>query len=244
MIGNLFNEILHRPLVNLLVWFYNTVAFHDLGIAIVLVTVFVRLLLFPLFQKSLRHQQQLRAIQPKMKEIQEKHKSDPTKQTAEIMALYKSEGVNPFSGMVLLVIQLPILIALYRIFLNGLDPVPIADLYSFVAAPVAINATLFGLINLDGQSILMVTAAAAVQYVQGKMALAKQPQGSSSADRIARSMVVVGPLMTILIFFSLPAAVSLYWLATSLFSVLQQALVNKKFSKNTDAVGTVHKTSH
>lgn len=243
MFGEIFNTVLHRPLVNLLVGLYNTIAFEDLGLAIILLTLLVRLLLYPLFQKSLRHQQQLKELQPKMKEIQEKHKKDPTKQTEEIMTLYRTAGVNPFSGMLFLIIQLPILIALYRIFLNGITAVPFADLYSFVSAPETINATLFGLINLNERSILMVTAAAIAQYVQGKLALSRQSEGgTSSTDRFARMIVVIGPLMTILIFFSLPAAVPLYWLATSLFSLFQQAMVNKELSSH--AVGTIHKKSH
>ena len=229
-----FDAILYEPLLNLLIGLYNTVAFEDLGVAIILLTAIVRLALFPLFQKSIRHQAALQAIQPKIKEVQEKHKHDKTRQTEEMFALYKREKVNPFSGMFFLIIQLPILIALYRIFLNGVAVGSFSNLYSFVASPEAFQTTLFGLINLNERSILMVVVAAILQYIQGKLALpvrdGKTPL--SQAERVGKNMVIVGPLLTLFIFFNLPAAVGLYWTTTSLFSIGQQLLLRREQNKN------------
>ena len=108
----LYNEFLYRPLFNLLVFFYNTIAFSDVGIAIVLLTVFTRLIFLPLSQKAIRSQKALQELQPQIKAIQEKYKDNKEEQGRQVMAFYKQNKTNPLSGCLPLLIQLPILIAL------------------------------------------------------------------------------------------------------------------------------------
>src|SRR5947208_2810209 len=107
-IGNLYQTIFYRPILNLLVFFYNVLPFHDFGLSIILVTVLIRLVLFPMFHKSSKQQMVMQRIQPKIKKIQETHKGDTQKQNEALMALYKEHGVNPLSSLLLLFIQLPI----------------------------------------------------------------------------------------------------------------------------------------
>jgi YidC/Oxa1 family membrane protein insertase len=226
-----FYHILTQPLVNLLVLFYNTIALRDLGLAIIALTLFIRLLLFPLFHKSTRQQIILQRLQPRIKEIQKEYKDDRVKQTELMMALYAEHNVNPFSGFLFLLLQIPILIALYRIFLTRLFTGTLGGLYSFVANPGALNATFFGLINLHDKSILMVVLAAVLQYFQARIALPpKSAQGSSPAEATARNMVFVAPVMTLVIFYNFPAAVSLYWIVSSLFTIIQQMIINKQLA--------------
>ncbi len=228
----LFHILLTQPLFNILIFFYNTIAFRDLGIAIILLTIFIRIILFPVFRKSMRYQAMMQIVQPKLKAIQEKHKNDRTKQTEAMLALYKEHNVNPFSGILLLFAQLPILLVLYRIFLRYLTPAAFTNLYPFVHAPSTLNTSFLGLINLGEASILMVAFAAIAQYFQGKLSLPKRAPGEAptQAERMGRQMIFIGPLLTILIFWRLPSAVGLYWLASSLFSIGQQIIINKEIA--------------
>jgi YidC/Oxa1 family membrane protein insertase len=237
---SLFHTILSRPLLNILVFFYNTIAFHDLGVAIILLTLFIRLLLFPFFHKSTRQQRIMQKIQPRIKEIQKLHKEDKVKQTEALMALYAEHGANPFSSILFLIIQLPILIALYRLFLHGLRPEALGELYSFIARPLQISETFLGLINLNGKSILLVVLAAIVQYFQGKIMLPKREPGAPQdpQEAIGRNMVLVGPILTLVILWKLPAAVGLYWVTTSVISIIQQIIVDKSYDGR---LGTIHK---
>lgn len=226
----LYQLIFYRPILNILVYFYQTIAGHDFGVAIILATLLIRLILYPLFHKSAKHQMALQRLQPKIKKIQELHKNDKQKQTEALMALYKEHGVNPFLSIILLVIQLPILIALYRIILSGLGTGGIGSgLYSFVPAPAAINALFLGILNLKQRSIVLVVLAALSQYFQSRLAIYHAPDAGplSPVERMARQMTFIGPLITLVVFYNLPAAVGLYWLVSSLFSILQQLIVNK-----------------
>jgi YidC/Oxa1 family membrane protein insertase len=228
-ISSFFYHVLTQPLTNILVLFYNTIAVRDLGVAIILLTLFIRLLLFPLFHKSTRQQLIMQHLQPKIRVIQKDLKDDKVKQTEALMALYAEHGVNPFSGFLFLLVQIPILISLYRIFLGGLAPGHMARLYSFIANPGTFHATFLGLINLNERSIVLVVLAAALQFIQGKLALPKYgpDHKPAPAEAAARNMVFVGPVITLLIFFRLPAAVALYWVTTSIVSIVQQVIVNR-----------------
>ncbi|MBM3256876.1 MAG: YidC/Oxa1 family membrane protein insertase [Candidatus Liptonbacteria bacterium] len=227
----LYNTFLYHPFLNALVLLYNTVAFQDLGIAIIFLTILIRVVLFPLFQKSVRHQAVMQRLQPEIKKIQVKYPKDREQQAKEMLALYKSHQLNPFSGFFLLLIQLPVLIALYQVFVSISDPQTLAHgIYPFVQIPAELKATFLGLINLKAQSIFMVGLAAFAQYLQGRAALPPHAPGDSlsDAERMGRNMVYIAPILTLLIFWSFPAAVSLYWLVSSMVSIGQQVIVNRE----------------
>lgn len=229
-----YQQIFYRPILNLLIFFYQTIALHNLGVAIIYVTLLIRFVLYPLFHRGAKQQMLMQRIQPKVKEIQATHKKDIQKQSEALMALYKEHGINPFSSFLLLLVQLPILIALYWAVRSGLGTGQIAGLYSFVHAPQSINTIFLGFINIAQPSIVIILLAALAQFFQARLALYKNPNGTtnlSPAEKIARQMAFIGPIMTIVIFYSLPAAVGLYWLVTSLFSVVQQFFVNRHLVK-------------
>lgn len=228
----IYNLIFYRPILNALVFFYQIPWFHDFGVAIILTTLLIRFILAPLFHKGAHQQAVMQRIQPKIKEIQTNHKDDKEKQTKALMDLYKEHGVNPFSSILLLVIQLPILIALYGIIRSGIGANELAMLYSFIQKPALITHTLFGVVDLEAKSFILVCLAALAQYIQAKMMLYKHPSqvALSQAEKMARQMIFIGPLVTIFIFYNLPAAVGLYWLISSIFSIVQQYIVNKKVS--------------
>ena len=241
----MFNEIFYRPLFNALVFLYQNVAFKDLGIAIILLTLIVRGLLYPFFHKSVRSQRIMQMLQPQIKKIQAQHKDDKEKQAAALMEIYRAHQVNPFSGFLLLLVQIPVLIALYRVFLSGLGSGSFASLYSFVSRPAEFNFNFLGLINLHERSMLMVGFSAIAQYFQAWLAL---PAGTgskelSAAEKMGKQMVFLGPALAFIILIKLPAAISLYWLTSSLFSVLQQVVVNKSLKDFPNKNGTTTNTS-
>jgi YidC/Oxa1 family membrane protein insertase len=230
----LYQQVLYRPILNLLIFFYQTIGFHDLGLAIILVTLFIRLILYPFFHTGAKQQMLMQRIQPKIKKIQETHKNDRDQQAKALMELYKEHGVNPFSGILLLIIQIPILLTFYWVIRSGVGTAQITGLYSFIAAPQSINVLFLGLIDLAKPNFVLIIAAALAQYFQARLAIYRAPGNAaplSQTEKIARQMVFVGPIITILVFYNFPAALSLYWLMSALFSAVQQYFVNKHLQK-------------
>ena len=226
---NIFTEFLYRPLFNLLVFLYNTVSFSDVGLAIIILTVIIRLILWPLSQKAIRSQKSLQDLQPRIKEIQAKHKDNKALQSQELMALYKENKVNPLSGCLPIIVQFPILIALYRVFLKGFDTATLALLYPFIKNPGMIDPISLGLVNLAQPNRVIAIAAGALQFWQAKMMMPKKaltgvPKGSDEfmAQAISKQTLYFLPVLTVIISWKLPAGLALYWSVTTLFTVLQQ----------------------
>src|SRR3989344_6709624 len=192
MISNLFHQLLYRPLFNALIFLYNTISVGDLGVAIIILTIIIRFILFPLFHKSAKHQAIMQRLQPKIKKIQHDHKEDKEKQAQALLALYREHKINPLSGIFLLFLQLPILLALFKVFNEGLSPEAFSDLYSFVSRPEHLNTEFLGLINLSGKSIMMVGLSAVIQFVQGRISLPKPTGDDDPATKVGQYMIYVG----------------------------------------------------
>lgn len=221
--SELFNKILYQPLFNVLIFLYQYLG--DLGVAIIVLTVLIRLVLFPLFYKGAKDQAIMQRLAPKIKEIQANHKNNREKQAKALMELYREHRVNPLSGFLLILIQLPILIALYQVFMKG------------IVGPDFLDVGFLGLVDLSKRSAAIVGLAAIAQYFQGKLSIIKSEKpfkDLTSVERMGRQMIYLGPILTIifLYFFNLPSAVGLYWLTTSLFSVIQQIIINKRLKLN------------
>lgn len=226
-----YDAVLFNPIVNALFFLYNTVAFQDFGIAIVILTIIIRLLLYPLFQSSLRAQKNMAVIQPDIKRIQEEYKSNKEEQAKKLLELYKERGVNPFSGCLPILIQLPILIALYNVFLRVFDPATLSALYSFVSHPTAVHTVAFGFLDLSTSSILIGVIAGLSQYVQAiTMPQPVQQKTSSSngpdmANILSFQMKYFFPILIMIFSFSVPSALPLYWTVLNLFAIVQQKLI-------------------
>lgn len=229
----LFNTILYAPFLNVLILLYSYVTFQDLGLAVILLTVFVRVLLWPLFYKTSHSQIVMQRIQPEIKRIQEENKKDRTRQAELMMALYKKNKINPLSGFGVLLIQIPVIIALYQVFLNGFKDIS-GSLYSFVPAVGEMNHLFLGVIDLTEPNTLLTLAAAAAQFIQGKTAMAKAPSTASRAPdappdmatAISKQMLFVAPIITLAVLWSLPSVIGVYWLTTTIFSIVQQAMIH------------------
>ncbi|OGZ34957.1 MAG: hypothetical protein A2V60_02265 [Candidatus Portnoybacteria bacterium RIFCSPHIGHO2_01_FULL_39_19] len=241
-----FNLILYQPLLNALVLLYLYLPGHDFGIAIIILTVLIKFLFYPLGRQSIKSQKALSELQPKMKEIQEKHKQDKEKQTKEIMALYKREKISPFSGCLPILIQLPVLIALYRVFWNGLQPEQMNLLYNFVQSPGIINANFLGLVDLSravsfvteqGEriylwgNIVLIFIVGITQFIQVKMVSPKFKKGHqkdpSFSNQMQKQMQYFMPAFMVLILLRLPSALALYFLTSTLFTIIQQYVILK-----------------
>lgn len=237
-----FNIILYQPLLNALVLLYLYLPGHDFGIAVIVLTVLIKLLFYPLGVKSIKSQKALSTIQPKIKEIQEKYKDDKEKQTKEMMALYKQEKINPFSGCLPILIQLPVLIALYRVFWKGLQIDQTSSfLYKFVPPLESINTSFLGIIDLSQSAsimientrhylwlnIILIALVGIAQFIQIKMTAPKTKPGkdSSFSGQMQKQMQYFMPGFIILILFNLPSALALYFLTTTLFTIIQQYVI-------------------
>lgn len=228
----LFHEILYRPLLNALVFLYNVIPGHDLGIAIIVLTLIIRFLLYPLSKKAIESQKVMTDLQPRIKEIQKKFKDDKQAQTKAVMEFYREHKINPLGGCLPLLIQLPILIALYRVFISGLAPENLGALYPFIQNPGSINATFLGIVDLSAtHNIPLSVLAGALQFIQSKMMLKESPKGKPKGEMslmMGKQMTYFMPILMVYFAFVLPAALPLYWIVITLFAIFQQRLILKK----------------
>lgn len=232
----LFNEVLYRPILNLLVVLQNILPGHDFGLSIIVLTVLFRLLLWPLASQSIKSQKTLQAIQPELNALKEKYKDDKVKQSQAMMDLYKAKKINPAAGCLPVLIQLPILIALFYTFRDGLGASDIVakSLYSFVHLSENVNFVFLGLINLANKSVFLAVIAGALQFWQTKMIM--PPKAADKTDKSAADdfssmmntqMLYVMPVITVFISASFPAGLALYWITSTGFSIIQQYFVMK-----------------
>ena len=197
------------------------------------ITVAIRLALWPFTAKTIKSQKIMEGLKPKIEEINRRFKNDKESRAKGLMGLYKENKINPLGGFLSLIIQIPIIIALWRVFLNIIKTVDKSSFYWFVMAPDQIQFMFLGLFDLSRRNVLLAIVAAALQYFQTKMIMpssAKATEGGPSTDfsRImSRQMLYMGPVLSIIIFFNLPAAIPLYWTVVTLLTILQQYLIQK-----------------
>lgn len=180
---------------------------HDYGIAILIFTLIVRIIIFPLMYKQLKHSKLMQEMQPEMTKIREKHKSDPQKMNQEMMKLFQEKGTNPLSGCFPIVIQMPILLALYQ---------------SIMYNKHIKEATFLGLLQLGTpEHFILPLLAALTTYVQTKMTMMnpKDPQ--------QKMMLYIMPAMIFFFAFSFPAALSLYWVFGNVLTIIQYYFLKK-----------------
>jgi len=235
-----FKVILYQPILNLLVWLYNILPGHDLGVAIIIVTILIRAILWPLSQKSVRSQKALQDLQPKLKAIQEKYKNDKQNQAAAMMAIYRENKINPFSSLLPILVQLPILIAVYQVFWKGIKATQMV-LYPFIHNPGTLNTMAFGFLDLSHRNIILAILTGVAQYWQTKMLTKSTPppniakkEGAKDENMMAmmnKQMNVMMPVFMVFIGLTLPSGLLLYWLVGLLLTILQQKLVFKSTDK-------------
>lgn len=237
----LYHTLFFDPLYNALVLLFTILPWADAGILVVLLTVLVRLVLFPLSRKAVLTQVKMSEINPELNDIKEKYKDKPEEQAKRTLALYKEKGVNPFSGILVIIIQLPIILALYQIFLH-FPEVNKALLYSFVSAPSSVNTIFLGLIDISAKSALIAILAAISTFFQFQVSMKNQvaPKGNSFGDSLARSMQTqmkyLFPIIVFFISYKISGAIALYWFTTNLFSIGQEIFVRRNIKVKIIAV--------
>jgi len=232
MLTLLYQEILYRPLFNALVLLTNIMPGHDMGFAIMALTLLVRAALFPVSHRALITQHKLKSLEPEIEKIKKDHKDDAAAQGKRMMELYKAHGVSPFSGCVTLLIQLPLLIALYHVFWRGIS-LEGTDLYSFVAAPEAVKTLFLGLVDLTKPNVVFALLAGISQFAQIKLATPSLPPGGGSmqsemARAIAIQSLYIFPVLIVILSIRFPAALPLYWTVTNLFATVHEGFLRSR----------------
>jgi len=237
MISSIFHTILYQPLFNLFVGLYNFLPGHDVGLVIIVVTVLLRLVVYPLTSSSIKAQRSLQELQPKLEALKKQYANEQQKLAQATMELYRNNKVNPFASCLPLLIQLPILIALYWVMRDGLASTNLSgSLYPFVSNPGVINPISFGFFNLSKPNVILAILAGVAQFLQAKTMNRQVPPKEAGAGGKDENMMVIMnkqmlymmPIMTVLIGFSLPAGLTLYWFWSTLLMALQQYYLSKK----------------
>jgi YidC/Oxa1 family membrane protein insertase len=177
--------------------------------------------------KTLKSQKAMNALQPKLNEIKEKYKDNKEGQAKAMMELYKEHKVNPLSSCLPLLVQFPILIALYQVFSKALKG-NLDGLYHFVMRPEMIDPRFLHLIDLSKPNIIFAVLAGLAQYWQSKMMMPKTAGSDATAKALALQTVYVLPAISIFIALKLPAGLPLYWMVTTLFAIAQQYYIMRK----------------
>lgn len=242
-IVDIFNTVIYNPLYNALV-FLTGLSGGSIGVAVIILTLIVKFIILPLSHKSVTTQASLRKIDPEIKKLKEKHKDNQQDQAKAIMELYKEHGINPFSGCLLTLIQIPIIFGLYWVFWKGLSSGVVNPeiLYSFVVSPGEINFHFLGL-NLIERSVVLAFLAGISQFFLMRLSIPpikkdetkKTDENPSFADEFKKGLGTqaryVLPIVIVVISLGFPAVVPLYWLTSNLFSIGHELLVRQKAQK-------------
>ncbi len=236
MLSDIWNTVLYGPLLNALAFFISIIPGGDVGLAVIILTLVVKIALFPLSQRSIENQKKMTLLAPELKKIKEGggSKEEQAKLTFE---LYKKYKTNPFSGCLLVLIQIPIIFALYYVFRNGLN-FEGSHLYSFIKMPTDMNLHFLGLIDLGKKSIVLAILAGISQFLQAYFMPKPAPSTGSSGgfqESFQKSMHVqmkyVFPFIVAFIAYSVSGAIALYWVTSNIFAVGQQIYSKRKSSK-------------
>lgn len=242
---SLFTTIFYQPILNLLVFLYTTVSFNDLGVAIVLLTIVIKLVFWPLGRSAIKSQKALQDIQPQIEELKKKYGDNKVELSRATMELYKNNKVNPFSSCLPLLIQLPFLFAVYQVFRDGLGS-KLDFVYSFLSRPETINTISLGFLDLAKSNIYLAVLAGLAQFWQAKMMITAKPAVSTPGSKdesmaaiMNKQMLYFMPAITIFIGLSLPGGLTLYWFILTLLTALQQLVTFNKKTSATDAGQTI-----
>ena len=233
----MFKIIFYNPLYNALVWLAGVIPGHDLGLAIIVLTILVKIILMPLYKKAIVTQQRMKLLEPEIKRIKEQYK-DVQEQSRRMLELYQKNQLNPFASLVVVLIQIPIILALFWVFKDSFNFNP-ELLYSFIQLPEKVNVFFLGSIDITAKYWAFAALVGLTQFIQMRISLPStaKPSGDSTfADDFQRSMnFQMKYFMPVLIAFvaaSLPVAISLYWITSNIFSVFQEIFIRRKISTN------------
>lgn len=230
--STVFHFIFFDPLYNLLVWLSGVLPYHSFGLAVIVVTLIVKLILLPLSHRATATQKAVKGLEGEIAALKEQHKNNREEQARQIMALYRSRGVNPLASLWIVLIQIPVVLALFWIFRQGLT-VNHDLLYSFVIPPTSVNPNLF-IFNLAERSYILALLTGITQWLQIRFSLPPPipTSGPSFKNDFAKTMHFqmryVLPVFVVIAASSLPSAVAVYWVTSNLFAIGQEWLMRRR----------------
>lgn len=233
----LLKTVFYVPIYNGLIFLIGVLPGHSVGVAVILVTVIVKSLLFPLSRKATLFQMEMKLHEPELNRIKERFKNDKQAQGKAVLEFYKEKRINPFAGILPVFIQIPIVIALYYVFYGGgLPAVDSALLYSFVPVPEP-DMHFLGL-NMLEKSFLLAVLAGASQLLQAHIAMPARPPksdtpsfGSDLARGMHLQMKYIFPIFMAFIAYAVSGAVALYFITSSMFTVIQELVIRHSLAK-------------
>lgn len=240
----MFNDIWHTfffdPVYNGLIFFIGLIPNGDVGLAIIFTIIVVKFILLPLSIKAAKTQKIMREIEPKLREIKEKYKDNREEQARQMMSLYRDAGMNPFASLFLVLLQIPIIIALYFSVYSGggvaLPEINIDLLYAFLTAPSQVNMNFLGMVDITGKSIFLAFLAGVTQYYQVKLAMPEMaPRDPNKTpdlkDEMIRNMQLqmryVMPIIIFGVSYFISAAIALYFFVSNVVAILQEIYIKK-----------------
>ena len=241
---SIYNLFLFQPVFNALIWLTQNVPGRDFGVAVILLTIAIRLASYPLGAKAVKAQKKLVELQPKMKEVQEKFKGNAEEQRKAMSALFKKAQINPFASFAPFLIQIPIFIVLYQIFSQGLDldSERFTLLYSFIETPEQLSTLFFGIVDLNEPSFPLALGAGVLQFLQLRQMKPKKEEKKKEkggkpdiSSMMQKQMMYILPVLIVWIAASLPAAFGLYIATTTIFSMWQHWFISKKEEQEGEA---------
>src|SRR5574344_1451448 len=170
----LWNNLFYEPIYNLLIFIVNNITFGDVGFAVILVTLVVKLILSPLTLKSTKNQVLMKKMEPELNQIKKDfpNKEDQAKKTME---LYKKYKTNPMSGCLVVLLQMPVIFALYYVFYKGLS-VNTEIIYPFIQIPETLNTNFLGILDLGQKSLFLGVVTGFTQFIQGYLSSKKKKE--------------------------------------------------------------------
>lgn len=240
MISSLFHAVIYVPLYNGLVFLVDIVPAHDIGIAVIALTIVVRVVIYPISRRAVRSQIAMKALAPEVEDLKKKFEKNSPEMNKAIWDLYRERGVHPLSGIGLVLIQLPVLFGLYWVFFKGGFPqVDPALLYPFVNAPSAVDMEFLGIVDMAAKHNVVLSALVALsQFVYTRLSMGPRRAKSANieasfSEDMARSFDVQAryafPLMFGGLAYFVAAAVPLYWLTSNLFMIAQEYAMGRRF---------------
>ena len=215
----------------------------DVGFGIILLTIVVKFILFPLTKKSIKSQILMKRIEPELKKIK-KDFPDKQEQAKKTFELYKKYGANPFSGCLVVLLQLPVIFALYYVFYKGLS-LDTGPLYNFIKNPEIFHTNFLGLVEMHSKSIVLALFAGVTQFIQGYLASPIKPKTEivkeinknepktfqeQMSDSMQMNIKYVLPVFITFIAYSISAAVALYWITSNIFTIVQEWYIRRSFT--------------
>ncbi len=238
MFSSIWHGVFFDPIYNGLIFILNHVPGGDVGVAIIILTVVIKLLLLPLSVRATKTQHAMRELEPKLAEIKEKHKDDREKLARETMGAYKEAGVNPFASILLILIQLPVIIALYLSVYRGggvaLPAINVDLLYSFVPTPETATMMFLGFMDIAARSFPLAFLAGVTQFYHTRLSLPplapkEKDAKPSFKDDFQRSMQMqmryVMPIIIFFVAYTISAAIALYFLVSNLMAIAQEYFI-------------------